>query len=251
MARQLIIGLAVVTLAVVVGVGAQALLVFEPQPAAVSLSSQLSVRPTKVGLIHVDDFAQRRAWTLGGTDQVVGEVEQPAPQALGSSARLLVVPVEFPSSQARPFTREQISQRIFSGPIQQFYQEQSYNRFTLTGEVAEWILVQRAPTNWACRAVDLDTPEIEQYLGSHNINLADYYGVIFLINVGAVDSAGSCATMGRALNNGEEIALAWVAFPASFISRAFPFTWDQFDHAVAHELGASKTSLCKKLLKKC
>lgn len=157
------------------------------------------------------------------------------PQAITGTVQLLVIPVEFSNSGSRLFTREQLVQRIFSGPFQSFYQEESYRRLSFTGQVTDWVHLERPIPSVICDAVDVEDPEIADYLTSHNITATDYYAVVFLLSSNSSNGDGSCATLGGV--NSDILNTASIAIPYSPDPFNFPFAWERFDHALAHEVG--------------
>ena len=168
-----------------------------------------------------------------------------SPDSLGDQHALVIL-VKFSDTGAVPFTSTQAQGIIFNSAFQNFYKEQSYNQVSFSGDVTDWITVpQTGLSGGACMQADISTPEVTQYLISHNINLALYGRIVFLLahpNLG-----GGCSFVGKTMetfNGGTySYSKSWIGnvmtYNQSSVWGVMPFAWTNLDYLLSHELGHS------------
>lgn len=169
------------------------------------------------------------------------------PKDSTGNQRKLVLLVDFLNNPAPPFTPGQMNDVVFNGQMQNFYREQSYDLVSFSGQTSdEWIKVNKPrPYDW-CESVQITDREIVQYIFDHNINLADYEGIIFLINW--PEWAGACGTVGQwfwsvppPIGGNFALSVSWITVhPFTFTypwSGWHPFDFSNLDFALSHELG--------------
>ena len=167
----------------------------------------------------------------------------PVPETLGNQ-RTLVILADFLDSGPRPFTPEEINQRIFTGPFQQFYQEQSYGKISFSGQAAGWWTIPRNGVDGGvCRAPVLGFGgELDSFIASNNINLSNYDRLLVLTNHNCV--TGSNSSLGKTVLvvNGQEfnLSVSYVGSLALHNNSYGPIGFAPFkylDFILSHEMG--------------
>lgn len=155
--------------------------------------------------------------------------------------KTLVFLIETNDSGTRPFTREEANILVFNGQFQKFMKEQSYNRVSFSGDVTDWIKLNKDSHNSACSAVNLlNDEEVKNYIIDKGIDLSHYSRIIYLVAGGS----GGCSMIGKSylLFNGSSFnfSMTWVGlftYGASFIGGDFKDTDFVLSHEIGHALG--------------
>ncbi len=154
--------------------------------------------------------------------------------------RTLFIPLKDGSVQQSLPTKEQISQMAFSGSFQSFMAENSYGKVSFTGTVLDWLQVSTAIIN-SDNCSKLDVQEVENYLKSQGVNVADYGRIVFLLE-GVV---GGCSDVGKRPSSnfsGQEFYVSVASVGMGGYNGSYsnhPFSWTHFDYVLAHEIGHS------------
>jgi len=207
-------------------VGGKRLALYAAQDLPALLSgSAITVKGYQLGDIIV---------TTGGPAEIT--VRKAAkPESVGNQRTLVIL---LKAAGVTPsVTQKQLREQIFSGPFQQFYKEQSYDKVRFSGTVTKWIDIEPYPVA-SCAYLDVlpDRPEIKNYLLSNGIAPSGYDRIVFVLD----NTSGGCSWVGKidVLFNSQTFraSLAWVGWPSSVYS--FPTIAD-FDYALSHEVGHS------------
>lgn len=155
--------------------------------------------------------------------------EAPPLESTGDQ-KTLVLLINFLNSPPIPFTKEQAYDVIFNGQFQNFMKEQSYGKVSFSGNVLDWVTLQRNLTDQqACSSVSFK--EIEKIIADNNINLANYDRLVYLPN----GTYNGCSSIG-----GVDYSIAFIG-TVDFNQPSYqqPFEWTILDHLLSHELGHS------------
>lgn len=168
-------------------------------------------------------------------------LDTPPLDSLGDQ-KTLVILIKFLDSEPDPFSKETAHNLVFNNQFQAFMKEQSYNRVSFSGDVTDWITLNKKKTDDPFgQGVYLNkTKEIKNYIINNNINLNNYGRIIFLINGGY---GGGYSSVGKSEVefNGIKynLSLSWVytIYFDSPIGDKHPFEWKSIDHILSHEIG--------------
>lgn len=149
--------------------------------------------------------------------------EAPPLESVGDQ-KTLVLLINFLDSPPIPFTKEQAYDLAFNGQFQNFMKEQSYNKVSFSGDVLDWVTLQRfGATAFACQSITHN--ELEKILID---NMNPNYGRLLVLSNNNW-AGGACSNVGKTTHvfNGiaYNLSIAW--------SHA------RFDDVVSHELGHS------------
>ncbi len=158
--------------------------------------------------------------------------------------KTLVLLVNFADSGPLPFTVAQAQNAVFNGQFQKFYKEQSYNKTSFSGQTYGWIQIPHNIdwSSYGCaQNMSIYNPDIEAYLISNGISLANYGRVIYLLNIGE----GGCSVVGKSQGviDGVNYNLSesWISVDSNYSQPSFwgnqPFPWTNLDYVLSHELG--------------
>lgn len=98
--------------------------------------------------------------------------------------KVLVLLVDQPGSQPEPFTAQEFSQYFFKGVIQKFFNEQSYNKLTFSGDVLGWMKPQLDNVTAPCdvfKQITGQNPQQQQaFLKSLPVSVEQYDLIVYL-----------------------------------------------------------------------
>ncbi len=114
----------------------------------------------------------------------------PRPESVGVQNTLFIL-VTSPGLSI-PRSKDKMSQMIFKGNFQNFYNEQSYGKVKFIGTVTDWITVPASDIS-SCGAPGIDHPDITAYIKKNNINLSQYGRIMFINN----GTGGGCSFVGK------------------------------------------------------
>ncbi len=150
--------------------------------------------------------------------------------------RIAVILLTYNDSPELPFTKEEISGRIFSSQLNAFYQEQSYGKIIITGDVYDWetININNADDCTGFRAY------IQPILAK--INLTNYDDILILNNNNIckmiyAESIGKInyTVNGKNYTFGTAVLYDIENYKVQWEYHDFPYTW--LEQATAHEVG--------------
>lgn len=226
--------------------------IYSPDKAKLSLVSAQALPAVSSGVVvkvkgfQIDSvFVAHAPGGLGGV-----QVVQAAPpvESIGEQ-KVLVVLTTFKDSGPVDFKPVKIKDLIFNGQIQNFYKEQSYNQVNFSGDVTDWIAINKNFSGGVCGSVSIDdrfeNKEIQDYINNKNIDLRKYGRIVYIVANNYVDGGG-CSMVGKSDNlvfnsTNYRVSEAWVGLTpgSSGHSSDHPFSWSYFDYVFSHEMGHS------------
>ena len=178
---------------------------------------------------------------LGGeTFQVLAE---PTPPSIGDQ-KTLVVLITFPDAGAVPFTPEQARNFVFNDQMQAFFQEASYGKVSLSGDVLGWYTLPRnayypnSRCNWPQFTGDRQGDEAYN-LVKGSVDVRAYQRLILLVD-GCGGGMGTVGKSSYTLDGGitHDLSISWVGVTSSdYPIGLHPFKWSYLDFAMSHEFG--------------
>ena len=166
--------------------------------------------------------------------------DAPPIEATGDQKTLILL-INFLDSSPPPKTPAEIYDLTFNGQFQRFYQEQSYNKISFSGDVMGWYTLPRNQSiNDPCGGPSNN--EINQLVLNNNIDLSQYGRLVIAINT---PCAGGYGTIGKnPFQVGDEnfnLSVAWVMADSSIFSTpwapGYPFPLTYWDFTLVHEMG--------------
>lgn len=151
------------------------------------------------------------------------------------------------SADISPFTPEEAEAIFFDGQMNNFYKEQSYNKFKFDGDVFGWYTIPRISD--PCK-VDIED-ELASFIIENDIDLSSYDHLLVYNDCGEdADISPSFSTIGDAEIDidGSEYEISYAQIISSSDSKHLqedynsftrPFPWTDLDNVLAHELGHS------------
>ncbi len=151
---------------------------------------------------------------------------------------LLVVLLNFQDSSTVPFSKEQAESLIFGGQVQKFYQEQSYGKAILGGNVLGWHTLSReGDPGGTCMYPTIGEVEIQDFIINNGVNPSNYRHLLLVYNHPCMQKSTGGGIQ-QVQIKGKSFQLSQLGANARGLNpRGHPFTWTDFDDMVAHELG--------------
>lgn len=137
-----------------------------------------------------------------------------------------------------PFSAAAANDHLFNGQFNNLIKEASYNRRHFAGDIFGWIQVPQS----SCPNIGFWTPEVLNYVNTNHVRLENYDHFLFVMNCGGSNGWSSLGSY-NFLVNGQEYtgSQSWVNISNTLWQLTYdfprPFSWDNFDYLVAHELG--------------
>lgn len=158
--------------------------------------------------------------------------------------KVLVLLINFQDSGPIPATQQQVSDRIFNGSFQNFFQEQSYGMVHFTGDVYDWITLPRNcnddQINWP--ESPFGNNEISIIIQNNHIDLDQYDRLVLLMNCGGGTGYSTLGKTTVSIGDQEyqmSVAHAGLTDNVWNASLGHPFVFDYFDYVLSHEMGHS------------
>lgn len=161
--------------------------------------------------------------------------------------KMLVILAHYSDATTTPFTTAVAQSKIFSGQFKNFYNEQSYGGISFSGDVYGWYMIPR--TTGSCENPSLGWGgDLDSYITSQSINLANYQHVLIITNCSGGYAKGSAFVGASPIfinNQVYTLSVSWVnGSGANFLQNSMwststppTFSWTNLDSMVTHEVG--------------
>ena len=164
--------------------------------------------------------------------------------------KLLVLLFNFLDSSPPKFTREEMHQMVFQKEVAEYFDENSYGKFSWTGDTYGWFTLPRhIQSGGSCQfgTIDLRDSDVQQFIVQEGIDLGQYEYVVL---AGDNSCFRTQATLGRwnidFNGTNYKLGITWFGSISNVGSQSanqqnslakHPFQWTVLDFLLAHELG--------------